>query len=372
MRPALLSPRKSRPRAASETPVAGRAPGQAQWPAVGPPGGRPQFPDGSGPRVTSPADTSTASVPPEPGRLPHRVPRTISSRRQQYILAVLLAAFALLSAASVATFVLPRARDAAVGTPNACGPVGAVLAFGIVWALGSVAAFGVPLLAALWTLNRFRGAPTHGLLISSAVGALLVFEICTLLGLGASIAGRGPAAGACATALALHSALGQIGSWVVAGALFGMTAIAATEFGFHWIGPLVRTVIVSPLSYLAGGWRASTAAAPPAAEKPQTREAGSERQGHGLGVAATNGAAAAGPVAPTHLVGRDAGRRGARDRGRFAVPPAVAGARSRSAGRASRRQRRPSRRRCSRAPVKCRPIRCRRSACSACRPSPRT
>ena len=211
---------------------------------------------------------------------------------------MLLAAFALLSAASVATFVLPEPGTPPWGTPNACGPVGAVLAFGIVWALGSVAAFGVPLLAALWTLNRFRGAPTHGLLISSAVGALLVFEICTLLGLGGLDRWAWSGGWGMATALALHSALGQIGSWVVAGALFGMTAIAATEFGFHWIGPLVRTVIVSPLSYLAGGWRASTAAAPPAAEKPKRAKPEASAKATASGVAATNGAAAAGPSRP--------------------------------------------------------------------------
>ena len=179
---------------------------------------------------------------------------SISSRRQQIILALLLGAFAVLAFASILTYVPPTAGAAPWGIPNACGPVGATLAFGLVWALGRAAAYGVPALTFAWGWNRLRGNPAGPFALSSLVAALLLFEICTLL----DLAGLGAWSGrwGFAAALVLRSALGGIGSWIVAGTLFAVTALAASELGFHWIEHLFRHAIVSPAAGLGGAWNA--------------------------------------------------------------------------------------------------------------------
>jgi len=182
------------------------------------------------------------------------VASTLSARRQQIILALLLAAFAGLAFASVLTYAPPPGAKAPWGAPNACGPVGAALAFGLVWVLGTAAAYGVPVLALAWGWNRLRGQPAWPFALTSLVATLLVFEICTLL----DLAGLGAWSGrwGFAAALVLHSALGGIGSWIVAGTLFAVTALAASELGFHWIERLVRHAIVTPAAGLGGAWSA--------------------------------------------------------------------------------------------------------------------
>ena len=179
---------------------------------------------------------------------------SISTRRQQIILALLLGAFAGLAFASILSYAPPLAGAAPWASPNACGPVGATLAFGLVWVLGRVAAFGVPLLALTWSWNHLRGNPAGPFALSTLVAALLVFEICTLL----DLAGLGAWSGrwGFAAALVLRSALGGIGSWIVAGTLFVVTGLAASELGFHWIEHLVRHAIVSPAAGLGGAWNA--------------------------------------------------------------------------------------------------------------------
>jgi hypothetical protein len=139
--------------------------------------------------------------------------------------------------------------------PNACGPVGGTLAFFLVWALGRMAAFGVPVLAASWFWNRLHNRPIGQLVLKSTLAALLVFEVCTLLGLGGLDRAAWSGGWGFAAALALRSALGGVGSWIVAGALFGVTVLAASELGFRWLGPLVRGALFTPFAHLASAWQ---------------------------------------------------------------------------------------------------------------------
>jgi S-DNA-T family DNA segregation ATPase FtsK/SpoIIIE len=180
--------------------------------------------------------------------------KTLSTGLQLKIVGLLLAAFGVLALMSVATWQAPLLGQSLWAPPNACGPVGAALATILVWVFGRFAAYGVPLLSVCWAWNRVRGNKAGPLVISSLIGALIVFETCTLLGLGnldrAAWAGSWGFAGA----LALRSALGQVGSWIVAGTLFGVSLLAASELGFHWIARLARRALVDPAVGLGTAW----------------------------------------------------------------------------------------------------------------------
>jgi S-DNA-T family DNA segregation ATPase FtsK/SpoIIIE len=183
---------------------------------------------------------------------------TISARRQQQILGLLLAASAILTLVSVATWHAPLLGQSPWTPPNACGPVGAMLASVLVWTFGRIASFGVPVLSAVWAWNRLRGHQAGPLIVTSLVGSLLVFEICTLFGLGRLDRLAWTGSWGFAAALALHSALGEVGSWIVAGTLFGVSALAASELGFHWIARLAQRALVDPAVGLGGAvaqWR---------------------------------------------------------------------------------------------------------------------
>jgi S-DNA-T family DNA segregation ATPase FtsK/SpoIIIE len=182
------------------------------------------------------------------------VASTLSDRRQRQILAVVLGAFAVLSGASIATYVAPLAGHGPWSSPNACGPVGSTLAFALVWAFGRAASFGVPVLAAVWSWNRLRDHPVGALVVRSLIGGLLVFEICSILGLAGLDRWAWSGGWGLAASLALHSALGGIGSWIVAGALLGVTGLAASELGFHWLSPLVRGAVIVPASGVGAWW----------------------------------------------------------------------------------------------------------------------
>jgi S-DNA-T family DNA segregation ATPase FtsK/SpoIIIE len=171
---------------------------------------------------------------------------------------LLLGAFAGLSLASVATYEAPLPYASPWSAPNACGPVGAALAWLLVGAIGHFAAFGVPLLAGAWAWNRFRGHPTGPLVLKSLLAGLMLFEVCALFGLGGLDRHRWVGGWGFAASLALSSALGRVGSWIVGGTLFGVTALAASELGFHWIGKLVGALTVRPAVGLASAlqeWR---------------------------------------------------------------------------------------------------------------------
>jgi len=200
---------------------------------------------------------------PAPGVIHHEganrpiVASSISSTRQRQILALLLGAFSVLTLASIATYRAPLPFARPWTAPNACGPVGATLAFALVWAVGAMAAYGAPLLAGAWSWNRFRDRPMGPLTIRSLLAGLVLFEVCTLFGLGGLERAAWTGGWGLAAALTLRSALGGIGSWIVAGALLGVTVLAASELGFHWLGPLLRGVLVAPVTGLARAFRAT-------------------------------------------------------------------------------------------------------------------
>jgi S-DNA-T family DNA segregation ATPase FtsK/SpoIIIE len=205
------------------------------------------------------------------------------------MLAVLLGAFAVLSGASIATFRAPLPGEPPWQTLNACGPVGAALAYGLVWAFGQVAAYGVPLLAALWAWNRLRGRPAPPFVLTSAMGVLLVFEICTLFGLAGLDRWTWSGAWGFAGSMALQASLGRMGSWILAGALLALTALAASELGFHWIGRLAHGLVFNPVRGLAGGiggtwagWRERRAEADRRAAKAGAKDARAKAKPKGV------------------------------------------------------------------------------------------
>ena len=198
--------------------------------------------------------------------------KSISAKRQRQILVVLLAAFSLLSAASLATY---HVAEPFYSGANACGPVGATLAFGLVVVFGRVAAFLVPTLCMLWAWNRFHEHDMKPLVLQSALGSLMLLELCAMAGLGNLDRTNFAGGWGAATALALHGALGSVGSWLVAGTLFAATALVASEMGFHWIAALAHGALVKPAqAAVAGyaGWRESRAEAAAAAAKQRAKD----------------------------------------------------------------------------------------------------
>ncbi|HKQ58548.1 MAG TPA: DNA translocase FtsK 4TM domain-containing protein [Candidatus Eisenbacteria bacterium] len=179
----------------------------------------------------------------------------ISSARQRQILALLLGAFSVLALASIATYRTPLPFAPPWSAPNACGPVGATLAFVLVWAIGQPAAFGVPLFTGAWAWNRLHARPAGPLALRTVFGSLIAFEICTLLGLGGLPRDAWSGGWGLAASFALRSALGGVGSWIVAGAVLGVTVLAASELAFRWLGPLVRGTLFTPFARLAEAWQ---------------------------------------------------------------------------------------------------------------------
>jgi S-DNA-T family DNA segregation ATPase FtsK/SpoIIIE len=200
--------------------------------------------------------------------------RSLSAKRQRQILAVLLGAFALLAAASVVTFHRPAVGDAFWQSPNACGPVGAALAWVLAWAFGHAAACFVPLLAGVWAWNRLRDQATVPLLLRTGLAVLLVGEVCTLFGLAGLDRWTWSGGWGFAASIALQASLGAIGSWVVAVALLLASALAASELGFHWIGALMHGAVMMPAQGAAavyGSWQEQRAEAARAAAKQRAR-----------------------------------------------------------------------------------------------------
>jgi S-DNA-T family DNA segregation ATPase FtsK/SpoIIIE len=193
-----------------------------------------------------------------------------------------LGAFAVLTIASLASFRMPVPGAPPWKTGNACGPVGSTLAFGLIWAIGRVGAFGVPAIALSWSWNRLRAMDATPLVLSSLIGALIVLEGCLLFALAGLDRWVWSGAWGLGAAVALRSALGTVGSWIVAGTMFGVTVLAASELGFHWIERLLRGLVVSPAAGLLSFFRRARereAVEPPAkrpASKPRTSKASPE------------------------------------------------------------------------------------------------
>ena len=237
----------------------------------------------------------------------------LSLKRQRQILAVLLGAFAVLAAASVATFHLPLGGQSPWQTANACGPAGAALSYALVWVFGRIAAFGVPLVAGLWSWNRLRENKARPLLVSSSMGTLLVFEICVLFALGGLDRWMWAGGWGLASAMAMHSSLGDVGSWVVGGTLLFVTSLAASEMGFHWIAHLAHGLVVRPAQGMAagaagaiGGWRERRAEAAKAAARDRIKPGKSRKPARDNGAApalAVTNAAGGGTAAARSAAG---------------------------------------------------------------------
>jgi S-DNA-T family DNA segregation ATPase FtsK/SpoIIIE len=182
------------------------------------------------------------------------VASSISQNNRRGIVALLLAAFAILTIASLATYVRPVFGMAPWTTDNACGPAGAALSYALVWVFGALSAYGVPVIALGAAWNRVRGHASGPLIVRTGIGSLLVFELCTMFGLAGLDRWRWSGAWGVASAMTMHAALGSVGSWVVLGALSGVTVIVASELGFHWIGNFAHAVLVAPAQGLRAAW----------------------------------------------------------------------------------------------------------------------
>lgn len=293
---------------------------------------------------------------------------------------MLLGAFGLLSGASVVTFHAPDASQAPWEMPNACGPVGAALAYGLVWTFGRAAALGMPLLAGAWSWNRLRDRSPVLLAVTSAMGGLLAFEICTLFGLGGLDRWTWAGGWGFAAALALHSSLGVVGSWVVGTTLLFVTALFASEMGFHWIGRLAHGLVLNPARGVAGGiagvwsnWRERRAEAARQAAKLRVKEGKLKRGARpsplaavaASGSALALGAGQAQPSASSAVAVAEEDE--ALGDGGPSVPPPPLISNQRRPVPSKVRSLEPER---PTGPAPSR--RCRRSACSNCRSSPRT
>ncbi len=241
--------------------------------------------------------------------------QSLSAKRRRQILAVLLGAFALLAAASVVTFHRPHPGAAFWQAPNACGPVGAGLAWAMAWAFGHVAAVFVPVTAGVWSLNRLRDRPAMPLLLKTGLGALLVFEVCTLFGLAGLERWTWSGGWGLASSLALQTSLGAVGSWVVGVALLLASALAASELGFHWIGAIMHGAVVRPARGAVaayGSWQEERAEAARLAARQRAKdEKESRRRPARTLVTEANGASAE-PTPPASISGRMAGSEGGR------------------------------------------------------------
>ncbi len=235
----------------------------------------------------------------------------LSAKRRRQILAVLLSAFALLAGASVATFHRPEPGAEFWQAPNACGPVGAGLAWMLAWAFGHVSAMFVPVAAGVWSWNRLRDRPPLPLLLKTGLGALLVFEVCTLFGLAGLDRWTWAGGWGLAASFALQTSLGAVGSWVVAGALLLASAIAASELGFHWIGTLMHGAVVRPAQGAAaayGTWQELRAESTRIAAQQRARadKEGRRRPMNSAAVAADGSAAELAPPPAARISGRTA------------------------------------------------------------------
>ena len=177
----------------------------------------------------------------------------LSERRQRHVAGVLFVALGLLLLASLLTYRTPHAGESLWATPNASGPLGAWAARALRGAFGRVAAFGVPLLALAWGVNRLRGKPAAPLALETAFGALITVEALGLLGL------FGPAArpwvGAVGAGLASFAVgiLGPVGGAIALIALFLVSGLVASEIGFGLVTTAWRLFVKAPARAVLDG-----------------------------------------------------------------------------------------------------------------------
>ncbi|MEO6463698.1 MAG: DNA translocase FtsK 4TM domain-containing protein, partial [Candidatus Eisenbacteria bacterium] len=170
----------------------------------------------------------------------------LSERRRRHVAGVLLGALGLVVLASLVTYRVPGLGYGSWSMPNASGPLGAVLAHGLIGAFGHIVAFGVPLLLFAWCLNRLRDRPVGPLALESAFGSALALEGLALGGLFG--AGAMPWAGSFGVAAAdlAHGVLGSVGGAIVLSALFLVTGLVASEIGFGLVTQLWRVFVKAP------------------------------------------------------------------------------------------------------------------------------
>ncbi len=202
----------------------------------------------------APAWDSRGNTTKNQGLDPIRVGASTPENRQRLILAILLAALAALTLASLASYEPPLPFASPWSAPNACGPLGAALAFFLVWGVGRIWSYTLPIHLAGWSWNRFRNAGPAPAALKSAVGLLLVLELCVLAGLGGLGRPLWSGTWGVASAMVIHSAFGPVGSWIVTGALFLVTMLWASELGFHWLGRAVAAGARLTGRGLSSGW----------------------------------------------------------------------------------------------------------------------
>jgi hypothetical protein len=177
----------------------------------------------------------------------------LSERRQRHVAGVLFVALGLLLLASLVTYRAPLAGESLWATPNASGPLGAGAARLLTAVLGRIAAFGVPLLALAWGVNRLRARPAAPLALETAFGILIVVETLGLVGL------FGPATrpwvGAVGAGLASFAVgvLGPVGGAIALVALFLVSGLVASEIGFGLVTTAFRLFLKAPARAVLDG-----------------------------------------------------------------------------------------------------------------------
>ena len=177
----------------------------------------------------------------------------LSERRQRHVAGVLFVALGLLLLASLVTYRAPHAGESLWATPNASGPLGAWAARALLGALGRVAAFGVPLLALAWGVNRLRGRPAAPLALETAFGTLIAVEALGLVGLfGPAVR---PWVGAVGAGLASFAVgiLGTVGGAIALVALFLVSGLIASEIGFGLVTTAWRLFVKAPARAVIDG-----------------------------------------------------------------------------------------------------------------------
>ncbi len=222
----------------------------------------------------------------------------LSERRQRQVTGVLFLALSLLTLASLVSYRAPGLGYGAWSMPNACGPLGALLAHALFGTFGWVAAYGVPLVFFAWGANRLRARPPGPLALETVFGALLVVEALALLGLaGPAVA---PWTGSLGQGLsaAARSLLGTLGAAIALGALFLVSGLVASEIGFGLVTHAWRLFVKAPARAVLDGAREKHAQA--MARRESTALAAPRRRARATaeGPVAPGGAADASPVAP--------------------------------------------------------------------------
>jgi DNA segregation ATPase FtsK/SpoIIIE-like protein len=212
----------------------------------------------------------------------------LSERRQRQVLGVLLVAFAGLAAASLATYRSPIAGARPWAEANACGPLGAWMAHGLVRWLGNLAAWGVPALALAFGWNRLAGAPAKPLIIRGAVLSALVLEVLALVGLVGPASAPWAGTAGLGSAEAMASMAGTVGGGILLVALFLITLLVASQLGFTflavafahlrgWVAELWSRWRAGAERPAAGPTRAKSALAVAKPARPAAGERGAER-----------------------------------------------------------------------------------------------